>query len=183
MVALLVWKLSQYPEFQDVKFAVPVDVCATGSQARTLGFVFIRPSIYYDPRSADRGLRAFQQAFEGQVVSARKRCGASWKILDAYAAASPGLYALTTRFLLSSLQAFTGAVGVTVIKTADFFTAPSNDGHTSGFIACSNFLLSGEEGSKVCGVSIKGPKEKVTKYMNVLRDVSHRAIQNDELYF
>lgn len=183
VVALLVWKLSQYPEFQDVKFAVPVDVCATGSQARTLGFVFIRPSIYYDPRSADRGLRAFQQAFEGQVVSARKRCSASWKILDAYAAASPGLYALTTRFLLSSLQAFTGAVGVTVIKTADFFTAPSNDGHTSGFIACSNFLLSGEEGSKVCGVSIKGPKEKVTKYMNVLRDVSHRAIQNDELYF
>jgi hypothetical protein len=181
--ALLLWKLAQYPEFEDVKFAVPVDVRALGLSKRTLGFVFVRPGTYFDHRRPDRGFFKYQQEFNRQLFSVRKRRSESWKILDAYAAASPVLYALTTTFLLGSLQAFTGSVGLTIIKKADIFTAPSNDGHTGGFIALSNFSLPARDDSQVCHVSIKGPREKTERYMSVLRDVMHRAIQHDELYF
>ena len=181
--ALLLWKLAQYPEFEGTKFAVPVDVRAMGTHERTLGFIFIRPGIYFDPHRSDRGFLKFQQEFNRQLFSVRKRRSEGWQLLDAYAAASPVLYALTSKFLLGQLQEFAGAVGVSIIKKADFFVSPSNDGHTGGFIALSNFSLPSSNGAKVCVASIKGPREKVVKYMSVLQDVMHRAIQHDELYF
>lgn len=181
--ALLIWKLAQYPEFEDVKFSVPVDVRAMGPLERTLGLVLIRPSTYFDPKRSDRGFFEFQREFNRQLFSVRKRRSEGWQILDAYAAAPPILYALTSKFLLGSLQAFCGAVGISIIKKSDFFIAPNNDGHTGGFIAFSSFSLPSRNGSKVCVVSIKGTKEKAVRYMNVLQDVMHRAIQHDELYF
>jgi hypothetical protein len=181
--ALLLWKLAQYPAFEGTKFAVPVDVRAMGTHERTLGFIFIRPGTYFDPHRSDRGFFKFQQEFNRQLFSVRKRRSEGWQLLDAYAAASPALYALTSKFLLRQLQEFAGSVGVSIIKKADFFVSPSNDGHTEGFIALSNFSLPSANGAKVCVASIKGTKEKVVKYMSALQDIMHRAIQHDELYF
>ena len=81
------------------------------------------------------------------------------------------------------LQEFTGTLGITIIKKADFFVAPASDIHTDGFIAFSNFSLPSAGGGKVGVVSMKGPKEKIQGYMDVLRDIMQRAIQHDELYF
>ena len=59
--ALLIWKLAQYREFEDVKFAVPVDLRATPERERTLGFIFIRPSIYLDKHRSDRVFSRFSR--------------------------------------------------------------------------------------------------------------------------
>ncbi|OQA56393.1 MAG: 3 beta-hydroxysteroid dehydrogenase/Delta 5--_4-isomerase [Candidatus Omnitrophica bacterium ADurb.Bin277] len=181
--ALLIWKLSQYREFEDIKFAVPVDLRAAGGRERTLGFIFIRPAVYFDKQRADRGFFSFQQEFNRQLFSARKRRGESYRLLEIYTAAPHALYAVTAKFLMRPLQDFVGSLGITIIKKADFFVAPASDVHTDGFIAFSNFTLPSEDGGKVGVVSMKGPREKVEKYMNVLHDVMHRAIRRDELYF
>jgi len=81
------------------------------------------------------------------------------------------------------MQEFFGTVGLTIIKRADFFIAPCSDIHTEGFIALSNFSIPSEDGRKISAVSIKGPKEKIVKYIEVINDIVNRAVQNDELYF
>jgi len=181
--ALLIWKLAQYKEFEDIKFAVPIDLRATSGRERTLGFIFIRPNAYFDRHRPDRGFFEFQQEFNRQLFATRKRHSESYRLLEAYTAAAPFLYAATTKFLSGPLHEFVGTLGITIIKKADFFVAPASDVHTNGFIAFSNFSLPAENGGQVCVVSMKGPQEKVRKYMNVLEDVMHRAIQYDELYF
>ena len=181
--ALLIWKLAQYKEFEDIKFAIPVDLRATSGRERTLGFIFIRPNAYFDRHRPDRGFFEFQQEFNRQLFATRKRHSESYRLLEAYTAAAPFLYAATTKFLGGPLHEFVGTLGITIIKKADFFMAPASDVHTDGFIAFSNFSLPAEDGGQVCAVSMKGPQEKIQKYMNVLQDVMHRAIQYDELYF
>jgi hypothetical protein len=181
--ALFIWKLAQYKEFEDVKFSIPVDLRATPERERTLGFIFIRPNTYFDRHRSDRGFFMFQQEFNRQLFAVRKRRSESYWLLDAYAVAPPALYAAISKFLLRSLREFSGTLGVSIIKKSDFFVAPLSDAHTDGFIALSNFSLASEDGGKVGVVSMKGPREKVQKYMHVLQDIMHRAIQYDELYF
>ncbi len=181
--ALLIWKLAQYKEFEDFKFAIPVDLRATAGRDRTLGFIFIRPGTYFDKQRPDRGFFVFQQEFNRQLFATRKRRSESYELLESYAAAPSALYAATSKFLMGPLKEFGGTLGITIIKKADFFVAPSSDAHKDGFIAFSNFSLPSEGGGKVGVVSMKGPREKIQKHMNVLRDVMQRAMQYDELYF
>ena len=181
--ALLIWKLAQYKEFEDVKFSVPVDLRRTAKRERTLGFIFIRPNTYFNRHKPDRGFFAFQQEFNRQLFATRKRHSESYKILESYAVAPPLLFAMTSKFLADPLKDFVGTLGVTIIKKADFFIAPASDVHTDGFIAFSNFELPSEDGKKVCAVSIKGSKKRVQKYINILHDIMHKAIQYDEFYF
>ncbi len=181
--ALLLWKLAQYKEFEDIKFSVPVDLRAAPGQPRTLGFIFIRPSTYFDRHRPDRGFFAFQQEFNRQLFSTRKRRSESYWLLNAYAVAAPVIYAGVAKFLARPFQSFSGTLGVSIIKKADFFVAPASDVHTDGFLSFGNFSLPTANGGKVCVVSLKGPREKVHKYMEVLYDVMHRAVSYDELYF
>jgi hypothetical protein len=170
--ALLIWKMAHYRAFDDVKFAVPVDLKATASRERTLGFVFIRPGMYFDGKKQDGGFLNFQKAFNRQLLNTRKRKSASYELLESYALSAPVIYNFTIRCLHRILCDFVGSVGITIIKEADFFIAPLSDVHTQGFIAISNFLISGEDGSKVCNISIKGPKDKVENYIKVIKEVA-----------
>ena len=65
-----------------------------------------------------------------------------------------------------------GTVGLTIIKKADLFIAPFSDVHTSGFIAIGNLFSPAENGGKVCNISIKGPREKVEKYMQTIKEIA-----------
>lgn len=181
--AFLIWKLAQFPEFEDVKFAVPIDLRATQERERTLGFIFLRPSVYFDKDRPDRGFFRFQQEFNRQLFETRRRRSESYQLLETYAVAPPLIYSAALKFLPNALREFAGTVGITIIKKADFFVAPCSDVHSDGFIAFSNFSLPSESGKKVCIVSIKGRKEKVEKYAKVINDIMHRAIKYDELYF
>ena len=181
--ALLLWKMAQYEEFEDTKFAVPVDLRATKHRDRTLGFIFIRPSTYFGKNKPDRGFFNFQHEFNRRLFATRKRYSAAYQLLESYALASPVMFFATSKLMLTPLKEFVGSVGLTIIKKADFFVTPFSDVHTDGFIALSNFMLPTENGQKVCVVSMKGPKEKVEKYKAVLNDIMNRAIKYDELYF
>jgi dihydroflavonol-4-reductase len=171
LAALFIWKLAHYSAFDDIKFAVPVDLKATHNRERTLSFVFIRPSIYFDRDSPYGGFLKFQRDFNRQLRNTHKRRSVSYKLLESYALTAPAMYAFTIRCLRRPLCEFVGTVGITIIKKADLFIAPSSDVHTQGFIAISNFLISGEDGSRVCNISIKGPKGKIENYMKAIKEV------------
>lgn len=181
--ALLIWKLAENRAFEDIKFAVPVDLPAEGKRERTLGFVFIRPCRYLDRTRPDRGFFNFQRAFNEQLLATKKRVSDSYRLLESMALAPPFLYEAAARILPGAEQEFAGTVGITVIKKADFFVAPISDVHADGFIAFSNFSLPSAGGGRVGVVSLKGPKEKIEAYAEALKDLMHRAVSDDELYF
>ncbi len=181
--ALLIWKLAQFREFEDIKFSMPVDLRATDRWERTLGFVFIRPSTYFDKDKPDRGFFRFQREFNRQLMATRKRKSESYKLLESYTLTPPLMYSTTSKLIPATVKEFIGTVGITIIKKADFFIAPYSDIHSDGFIAFSNFSIPSDDGEKVCVVSIKGPQEKITSYARIINDVMNKAIKYDELYF
>ncbi len=181
--ALFLWRLVGYDEFKDIKFAVPVDLAATPSMDRTLGLVFIRPGAYFDKSKPDRGFFKFQEDFNRQLVATRKHQGEGYELLQSYALFTPVLFSVGLKVFRPALQDFVGTIGLTIIKKADFFIAPSGDVHTDGFIALSNFSLRCEGGGRVSVVSIKGPKEKITRYIQIIDEILHQSIERDELYF
>jgi len=170
--ALFMWRLSQYRPFENIKFAVPVDLRAANQRERTLGFVFIRPSVYFDKYKTDKGFIGFQQEFNRQLRAVGKRRSESYKLLESYALVSPCVYASTLKLLPSAVGEFVGTLGITIIKGADIFIGPFSDIHTDGFIAISNFMIPAEDGSRICSVTIKGRKEKIAAYLDVIKEVA-----------
>ncbi|MCB9800417.1 MAG: SDR family NAD(P)-dependent oxidoreductase [Candidatus Omnitrophica bacterium] len=181
--ALLMWKLAEFREFEDIKFVLPVDLMTTETSRRTLGFVFIRPSAYFDKNRPDRGFFKFQHEFNQQLLATRRRESVGWRLLNRLALAPPFMYALTASVLKDGMHESVGSVGLTIIKKSEIFMAPYSDVHSNGFIALSKFTTPTEDGGKACVVSIKGPKEKIERYISILDEVFHRGIAEDELYF
>jgi len=172
IAALLMWELTHDPAFEDMKFAVPVDLCATNRKERTLGFAFIRPSIYFDKHKADGGFLNFQSNFDRQLRATRKRKSAGYQLLENYALTPPLMYRCALKLIPSGIQEFGGTIGITIIKNAELFLSPYTDVHVNGYIAISNFRNRAQDGSQVCNVSIKGPKNKVNNYMEVIKEVA-----------
>lgn len=172
VAALFIWRMSQYGVFENIKFAVPVDLRSTANRQRTLGFVFIRPSVYFDKDRPDKGFIRFQQEFNRQLKATVRRRSESYKLLERYALVPPSLYAASLRLLKPGLNEFVGTIGVTIIKKADLFIGPFSDVHTDGFIAISNLLIPAQDDSRVCSVSIKGPRHKITAYLDAIREIA-----------
>jgi hypothetical protein len=82
------------------------------------------------------------------------------------------MYSATIKLLHKPLSEFVGTVGVTIIKKADLFIAPFSDVHTEGFIAVSNYFIPGKDGNRVCNISIKGPKNRITSYLETIKEVA-----------
>lgn len=181
--ALLIWKMAQYREFEDIKFTVPVDLRATVDRERTLGFVFIRPAVYLDRNKPDRGFFDFQHEFNRQLRGVRKRQSEGYDYLECLALAPPWMYSATAKLMGPALRDFGGTVGITIIKKADFFIAPYSDVHRDGFIAFSSYSLPSEKGGRVGLVSIKGPKEKIQRYLEIIDEIINYSVKDDELYF
>jgi len=174
--ALFMWELSHYSAFEDMKFTIPVDLAQTGRRERSLGFVFIRPSIYFDRHKPDSGFLDFQKDFDRQLRATRKRKSNGCRLLESYALAPSFMYRSTLKILPNAVREFGGTIGISIIKNAELFIGPYSDVQVNGFIAISNFCKQADDGSKVCNVSIKGPKNKVKSYMEVMKEVARLKI-------
>ncbi len=172
IVALFIWKLAQHEVFKDIKFAVPIDLYSSQGQERTLGFVFIRPSVYFNDTKPDKGFLGFQEEFDLQLQTVRERRSLSYGLLESYTLTHPIMYSATSKFMLSAVGHFVGTLGVTIIKNADFFMGPLSDIHIGGFIAIGNFLVSTEDDRNICNVSIKGPKDKIADYLEIIKKIA-----------
>jgi len=172
IAALLVWELTHNPAFEDMKFAIPVDLPETNRRERSLGFAYIRPGIYFDQHKADGGFLNFQRDFDRHLRATRKRRSVGYQLLESYALAPPFMYRSAFKLIPSAIQEFVGTIGISIIKNAELFISPYTDVHVNGFIAISNFRNRTQDGSQVCNVSIKGPENKVKNYMEVIKEVA-----------
>jgi len=176
IAALLLWELAHYSAFEDMKFAVPIDLAETSRRERSLGFAFIRPGIYFDKNKADRGFLNFQRDFDRYLRATKKRKSIGYRLLESYALTSPFMYRSSIKLIPSAIGEFAGTIGLTIIKNAELFLSPYTDVHVDGFIAISNFHNRAQDGSKVCNVSIKGPKNRVSHYMEAIKEVASLKI-------
>ncbi len=171
VVGLIIWLLGHHPAFYQRKFLFTVDIAESELGIRRPGFVFIRPSNYFDESDPMQGLIDYLNDFDEHIASTRRRQSESYELLELYAVFTPFMYTLIHKVLPKSLGDLVGTIGVSMIKSSDLFMAPSSEIHTGGFLAFSNLSLPTDDGRTAGIVTIKGPKENVLIYAEAIRDV------------
>lgn len=172
VLRLFIWKLGNHPVFKGLKLLIPAAVPGCGGQEKTLGFVLIRPSIYFDKYGPEQGFLEFQREFNRQVKAIIARKNESYELFECYALLPITLYSLAMKLVPAAIREFVGTVGVTIINKADVFISPYSDVHCDGFIAVSNFFTPTEDGQIGCYVSIKGPKDRLNDYMAAIEEIA-----------
>jgi hypothetical protein len=171
VVSLLAWGLAHHKCFDERKFTFPVDLSACMNRERTLGFVVIRPGVYFDKDKPKEGFINFQREFNRRLQATRARRSESYELLEIFALTPPFIYAATLKLMSAALAEITGTVGITIIKDADLFIAPLSDTHPDGFLALGNLLVPTVEGGMVGAVSVKGSKDRVRDYLKAVNEV------------
>ena len=172
LLRIFIWKLGNHPVFKGIKFLIPVDIRSRNGRERSLGFVIIRPSIYFNKNKPEKGFLEFHQEFNRQVKATIFRRSETYELLERYAVFAPPLYSLTLKLAPSAFREFIGTFGVTVISRAEAFIAPYSDVHRDGFMALSNITVSAKERVASCYVNIKGPKNKIEDYLKAIEEIS-----------
>ena len=172
LLMLVIWKLGNHPTFKGRKFLIPVDIRSYAGHERSLGFVIIRPSIYFNENKIENGFLEFHQEFSRQVKATIFRRSETYELLERYAILPPFLYTLSLRLIPSAVKELIGSFGITVISQAEAFIAPYSDAHSDGFIALSNITVYPKERIASCYVNIKGPKNKLEGYVKAIEEIS-----------
>jgi len=168
----VIWKMGNHPVFRGKKFIIPVDLRKGSRGERTLGFILIRPSIYYDVNKPDLGVIDFEDEFSRQIKGVLSLRGESHELFESYALLSPALFTLALKVMPSAIRELSASIGVTTIERSELFIAPFSDVQTEGFLAFSRFSTPAENGDKACFVSAKGPKNKVASYLEAVSDIA-----------
>ncbi|MDP2943752.1 MAG: hypothetical protein Q8N49_00540 [Candidatus Omnitrophota bacterium] len=169
---LLIWKLGNHPFFSGKKFLIPVNIPPDNNLERTLGFVLIRPSEYFDKNDTKNGFIEFQQEFNRQVKSTIMRKSKSYELFASYALLPAVIYTIVLKLMPAGVKEFVGSIGISVINKSDVFIAPFSDVHTDGFIGISNFFTPTDDDKIGCFVSIKGPKNIIKDYLNAIEEIA-----------
>lgn len=172
LLRLFIWKLGNHPVFRGFKFLIPIDIRSREGRDRSLGFVIIRPSIYFNENKPERGFLEFHQEFNRQVKATIFRRSETYELLERYAIFPPFLYTLTLKLIPSAVKEFIGTFGVTIINQAEAFIAPYSDVHCDGFLALSNITVYTKDRVASCYVNIKGPKNKIEDYLKAIEEIS-----------
>ncbi len=171
VISMLGWGLAHHETFADSKFLFPVDLPSHGGKERTLGFVAIRPSVYFNTTATDGGFPAYQAEFNRRLYKAQARISEIHKLFNIFALSHPAIYWLTRRFMQPMLSEIVGSVVITTIRDADLFIAPSADIIIDGFIAFGNCSVPTRNNEMAGLVSVKSSKEKTAKYISAVEDV------------
>jgi len=172
VISMLGWGLAHHDVFAGRKFLFPVDLPAVGKHERTLGFIAIRPSSYFNGRSAKDGFLAYQMEFTDRLYKTQARISEIYKLFETLALLPSPIYWLTRKFMRSGLSELIGSVVITTIKEADFFVAPFSDVILDGFIAFGNFSMRTKDDDMVGLVSVKSTREKTIRYINAVEEVT-----------
>ena len=145
-----------------------VEVGPVAGLAPGVGVVVVRPESY----AADPGgLKRYVRDFNRQVELTRGRASAGCKTLDALAFA-PARIATTVLYdALHRGGAAFGSLGLTMLKDARVFGAPSaGEPHANGFIAVGSMALPTAGPRRVGCVWAKGPPDRVADYPAVVQE-------------
>ncbi len=173
-VSMLMWALCRHKCFRNCKFAFPIDLaeCLRTGRERTLGMMFIRPSVYFSPHAPLKGFIAFQREFSRRLRETRERRSESFELLELYALTSPWLYLFTSKLFPEALGEFVGTVGLTMLKDSELFLTPLSDISTGGFMAFGNLRVPTVDGKYAGMVSVRGTHAQVEQYLKAIQAVT-----------
>lgn len=172
IISMFGWGLSHHDVFRGCKFLFPVDLPSTSGDKQTLGFVIIRPSLYFNKHAHKDNFLAYQQEFNRRLYRTQTRINEIYKLFEIFALAPPPVYWLAQKFMKSVFSELLGTVVITTIKDADFFIAPFSDVILDGFIAFGNFSIPTKDKRKAGLVSVKSAKDKTILYIDAVEKVA-----------
>jgi hypothetical protein len=171
LISLLGWGLAHHEAFRGRRFLCTVDVPAVGGRERTIGFVSIRPSLYFRGNGRSEGFLAFQKEFTRLLNNARGRADMLHKLLNGISVLPPVFYQLLGQALRPALPELVGSVGITTVKGADLFLAPSVELIVEGFVAFGNCSIPTQDQHRAGWVSVKGSRETTERYSDAIQEV------------
>jgi hypothetical protein len=171
--ALFLWQLSREPEFTGTRYASTVDIAASRGFERDVDLVVLRPADF--PATPD-GLAAYAREFNRLILAARGRTGPVRAGLQTAELLPAWLHRKSMELNPDVMTARLGSVGLSVLRDAKVFVAPMSDlGYADGFLAIGGLTLPTADGRRVGAVSIKGTREQVERYPDVLRRMLARC--------
>lgn len=172
IISMFIWGLAHHKSFYDRKFVFTVDLteCDVSGRDRGLGFVFIRPSLFFNRDNPLGAFIEYQQEFNRRLYSTRHRHSESYELLELYALTNELMYGLVRRLFPKALRELVGTIGLTIIRDADLFITPLTDIHTDGFFAFGNLTVPTVDGNTAGAVSVRAPRSKIDGYLAALSE-------------
>ena len=163
--AAILWAMTQHPAFENHRFGSTVEIPEVNGLMLAVGVIVIRPADY---RNRPNGLAEYVREFSRQIELNKKRESDGCKLLDAAAFLPAKIERVLLEHGLRGDRAF-GLAAISIIRDAKVFCAPIGDlGHDDGFFAIGSAALPATDGTKVCSICIKGPKQRVIKHAEIL---------------
>ena len=166
-VATLAWCVSSHPFFSKIKFNIPVDIPATRTKKRTVGFVFIRPDFFRRKYPFTESFKKYLDFFNTQFKSARKRKEANFIMVDSAAIVHPIILKLFFKLFPKSLEEVIGGLCLTLIKDIDIAIPPLSDNIYGGIV----FTISNNPECHISNVGVKSSHLNSEKYLNILKEL------------
>lgn len=161
VASLILWGLAQHPAFAGKKMLFPVDTEQTPDHDRDISLVFIRPADFIDRADPLAGFLRFEHEFNYRLALARVRRGESYEVMELYAMLHPVFYHLAQRLFPGVLSDIVGTMGVTVLRSAELFMAPTSDLQSDGFLAVGSLDMPCADGSSAGAVTVCGSPKKI----------------------
>lgn len=174
VASMLMWSLAQHSYFQDKKFLFPVDTALEGDrpEERSISFVCMLPSKFFDPQDPWAGFLRYQREFNQRVHATRLGKSESYALFETYAIMHPIFYHLIRRLMPTVLGEFVGTAGLTILKDAEMFVGPMSDLHFDGFVSVGNMTMPTQDGRTAGAVSICGTREQIDQYVEAFSDLA-----------
>ena len=171
-MSLIIWGLGHHQAFDGVKFSMPVELAVGREDDRTVGFVFVRPSIFFSRNSPEEGFIEFQKQFHQQITRTRAGKSESYELLNVFTAMSPRLCVYTLKLVPGLFSELMGTVCLSIVQESEVGIVPLGETHPDGFIGFANILIPTEDGGMAGGVGVKAPRRKVQEYLQAVQDVA-----------
>ena len=174
VASLLLWALARHSYFQDKKFIFPVDTALEGNLPadRSISFICMLPSKFFDPRDPLAGFLRYQREFNQRVHATRLGKSESYALFETYAIMHPVFYHMLRRFVPKILGEFVGTAGLTILKDAEMFVGPISDLHFDGFVSVGKMTMPTADGRTAGVVSICGTREQIDRYVEAFSDLA-----------
>jgi hypothetical protein len=176
VASMLMWSLAQHSYFKDKKFIFPVDTALEGDrrEERSISFICMLPSKFFDKRDPFAGFFRYQREFNQRVHATRLGKSESYALFETYAIMHPVFYHMLRRFMPNILGEFVGTAGLTILKDAEMFVGPISDLHFDGFVSLGKMTMPTEDGLTAGAVSICGTREQIDQYVEAFSDLAGR---------
>ncbi len=170
-IALLGWCMEHHDEFRGRKLHIPVDLPKTEDRERTLGFIFVRPSLFFRKDDPEGAFVDFIRYFNDTALRAKERDHVNQCFMDAVSLAPIFIFHLTRKLIPRALEEYLGSMGLSVVKTSYVGAGVMPDNNRDGYVAFSNYTVPDGDGGIAGYISVAGLKEQVERNSKALAEI------------